>query len=283
MQRALVLAVAITGCDCSSGDPREAIEQASQRAEQMAQAPMKQIDEATRAANRAADEVAEVTEPLGRAAGEIVDDMTRSIATDNARREHLRQIAQALRAYHDREGHFPPAAVRDARGRRLLSWRVLILPDLGAADLFGEVHLDEPWDSEHNRALLPRMPEVFTPPGHPQPRPHETHYRAFVGDDAVLRDQPTTMADVTDPVGSTVTVIEARESVPWTKPEELTVDRDHPLPALGYLEPFVLGATVGGAVTVVVTSDPDEVRAVATRAGGEVISPPEGGGDLDWD
>src|SRR5262245_41096079 len=40
---------------------------------------------------------------------------------------NLHQIAMALRYYHDRYGCFPPARVSDNLGRRLHSWRVLIL------------------------------------------------------------------------------------------------------------------------------------------------------------
>lgn len=56
-----------------------------------------------------------------------------------------------------------PAAIVDADGKPLLSWRVAILPylDDGGRALFEEFHLDEPWDSDHNKKLIPRMPAVF--------------------------------------------------------------------------------------------------------------------------
>jgi hypothetical protein len=58
---------------------------------------------------------------------------------------NLRQIAVALLNYEDRDGCFPPLAIP------LLSWRVAILwVDHNA--LFKQFHLDEPWDSEHNKS-----------------------------------------------------------------------------------------------------------------------------------
>src|SRR5947207_14607551 len=37
-------------------------------------------------------------------------------------------LACALHSYHHAKGRFPPAALHDADGKPLLSWRVLILP-----------------------------------------------------------------------------------------------------------------------------------------------------------
>ena len=44
---------------------------------------------------------------------------------------------------------------------------MLILPYLGEEKLYKEFHLDEPWDSDHNKMLIPRMPKVFVVPGLP--------------------------------------------------------------------------------------------------------------------
>ena len=55
---------------------------------------------------------------------------------------------------------FPPASPTDKSGKPAIDWRVLILPYLlDQAGLFKErCRLDEPWDSEHNRHLIARMP-----------------------------------------------------------------------------------------------------------------------------
>ena len=53
--------------------------------------------------------------------------------------------------YHDLHGHFPPAYTVDEEGNPLHSWRVLILPYIEHKELYEQIRLDEPWDSEHNR------------------------------------------------------------------------------------------------------------------------------------
>ena len=69
--------------------------------------------------------------------------------------------------------YFPPAAIRDKDGKPLLSWRVAVLPFIedssfgvakGGQPLYNEFHLDEPWDSEHNKALIAKMPAAFRDP-----------------------------------------------------------------------------------------------------------------------
>ena len=78
-------------------------------------------------------------------------------------KNHLKQLALAMHNYHDVYKQFPPAAIRDAHGRPLLSWRVALLPFVEENQLYHQFHLDEPWDSPHNKPLLAKMPEVFKP------------------------------------------------------------------------------------------------------------------------
>ena len=51
-------------------------------------------------------------------------------------------------------GNFPARANFDEDGNPLLSWRVHILPYMDYGQLYDQFHLDEPWDSEHNKKLL---------------------------------------------------------------------------------------------------------------------------------
>jgi hypothetical protein len=73
-------------------------------------------------------------------------------------------VALALHNYHDKHGRLPPAVVYGEDGKPLHSWRVLLLPFIAQGELYREFKLDEPWDSPHNLALLPRMPATFAPP-----------------------------------------------------------------------------------------------------------------------
>src|SRR5258708_4361628 len=79
--------------------------------------------------------------------------------------ENLSQVARAMLDYAKaHKDQLPPDALRNKLGKTLLSWRVLILPQLGEEALFREFELDEPWDSPHNIKLLQRMPSAFAPP-----------------------------------------------------------------------------------------------------------------------
>src|SRR5262245_25073160 len=70
-------------------------------------------------------------------------------------RNNMKQMALAIHNYVSAKKRFPTAAIRDKKnGKPLLSWRVAILPYLEDQTIYGEFHLDEPWDSEHNQKLL---------------------------------------------------------------------------------------------------------------------------------
>ena len=78
---------------------------------------------------------------------------------------NLKQIGLAMHNYHDVHRTLPPAYHADASDRPLLSWRVLILPYLEQDALYREFHLNEPWDSDHNKKLIERIPAVYQSPG----------------------------------------------------------------------------------------------------------------------
>ena len=65
---------------------------------------------------------------------------------------------------HRQSGQRSPQAIRGKDGRALLSWRVAILPYLNEEALYREFRLDEPWDSEHNKKLIARMPPTLASP-----------------------------------------------------------------------------------------------------------------------
>ncbi len=79
-------------------------------------------------------------------------------------RNNAQKIALALQAYCDSYGTYPPPVVNDSTGKPLYSWRVLLLPFLGHAELAKEFNYNEPWDSAENMALVRRMPGVYASP-----------------------------------------------------------------------------------------------------------------------
>jgi RNA polymerase sigma factor (sigma-70 family) len=92
---------------------------------------------------------------------------------------NLKQIMLAIHNYHDAYTHLP-ADIRDKDGKPLLSWRVAILPFLDQDNLFKQLKLDEPWDSEHNLKLLAYMPATYRVGIEPKDATH-TYYQAFAG------------------------------------------------------------------------------------------------------
>jgi hypothetical protein len=192
---------------------------------------------------------------------------------------NLKQIGLAMHNFHDVYGKFPPAAKVDADGKPLLSWRVHILPFVEAQDLYEKFHLDEPWDSEHNRPLIEQMPIAYQNPNLPASE-GKTNYLAVTGPGtAFAKKDGTRIRDFTDGTSNSILVVEANadRAVIWTKPDDLTFDPQQPLAGLGGLRPGGFQALLadGSVQFVANTIDPDVLRALMTIAGGEPI--PRGG------
>lgn len=138
------------------------------------------------------------------------------------------QITLALHNYHDAYGSFPPAHVDDAQGRRMHSWRVLILPFMEQSPLYNTYNLNEPWNSPGNRTLLNAMPNVYACPSRHDNRSTPTtltSYVAITGPGTAFPDGRTVkLSDVKDGAANTIIAAEvANLDVPWTEPRDLDV------------------------------------------------------------
>jgi prepilin-type processing-associated H-X9-DG protein len=163
----------------------------------------------------------------------------RDAAARMQNQNNLRQIALAMHSYQDVYGAFPPAAIYDKNGKPLLSWRVMILPFIEQDNLYKEFHLDEPWDSEHNKKLLAQMPPIYRAAEEDVPK-HLTRYLGFVGKDAFFDGaKGRKFADITDGTSNTIMVVEAAKGVPWSKPDDLPF-------GAGKLMPLVVNPKKGG-------------------------------------
>ncbi|MHB1422031.1 MAG: DUF1559 family PulG-like putative transporter [Gemmataceae bacterium] len=173
---------------------------------------------------------------VGPALVEAVQKVRASAALSQTQ-NNLKQLVLAMHNYADTlGGRFPPQATYDKNGKPMLSWRVMILPYLDELNLYNEFHLNEPWDSEHNKKLLAKMPKVYASPQDPEKtlKDHLTHYQGFVGKSAFFEGKRgLLLADITDGLSNTIMIVEASKAVPWSKPEDLPYDAAKPLPKLG--------------------------------------------------
>ena len=150
---------------------------------------------------------------------------------------NLKQIGLAFHNYHAIHKRLPQAAICNADGRPLLSWRVALLPYLEEEELYRAFHLDEPWDSLHNIKLLERMPRVYQTPHRTDfsEESHSTFFQVFVGPGTPFEKGKIVNFNESFSRGTSaiILVADAASPVPWTKPDDLAFDPDEPLPALG--------------------------------------------------
>ena len=80
--------------------------------------------------------------------------------------------------------------------------------------------------------------------------------------------------DVTDGTSNTILAVEAQRDVPLTKPEDIPFDPKLPLPQIGGFTEHGANVLFGdGSVRYIrKTISPAALKALITRAGGEVIS-----------
>jgi hypothetical protein len=177
----------------------------------------------------------------------------REAAANVQSQNNLKMIGLSLQNYASTyQGNLPPAAVYDRNGKPLYSWRVLLLPFLESNNLYNQFHLDEPWDSPHNRQFIQMMPKVYQAPGVTTAEPGLTFYQVFTGPETPFPTagaglQPFPMLGkpglqvpplsgigrIPDGTSNTFGVVEAADPVPWTKPDDLVYDARGPFPRLG--------------------------------------------------
>jgi prepilin-type processing-associated H-X9-DG protein len=189
---------------------------------------------------------------------------------------NLKQIGLAAHNYHASLDALPfPFAGKDgaaprANDKPLLSWRVAILPFIEQDNLYRQFKFDEPWDSEHNKKLIPLMPKIYASPG-VEVEKGVTFYQCFTGPNAMRPG--ISFANIVDGTSNTLMVVEGGEPVIWTKPDDLPYDPKKPLPKLGgVFEDGFNALFCDGSVRFIKKTIKEEVlRALITANGGEVI------------
>jgi hypothetical protein len=204
----------------------------------------------------------------------------RQAARRNSSMNNLKQIMLSMLNYESAYGNYPPQAKYSADGKPLLSWRVLVLPFIEENALYQQFRLDEPWDSEHNKALIPLMPAVFLDPASTHAAAEGlTNYLASSGPGALINGTPqgAKMATLRDGTSNTIAVVQVNDehAVPWTKPDDFSPDAANPTAGLGITPQGFLAAFCDGHIRLIdPMTDGDAFKAMLTTAGGEVTPTP---------
>lgn len=205
-----------------------------------------------------------------------------SIASSRAGRakEQARQIISAIYAYEAEHGHLPPAYTVDANGKKLHSWRTLILPYLGPTgqSIYSRIDLNEPWDGPNNAAWANH--QIFQAPDDQPFVAGDTSFCVVTHPRfAFHQSTPTRLSDLKDDLSTLLMVIEVRSSgINWMEPRD--VDLPQLLQGLNAGGRAICGSyradgTVacgfadGSGRLISQTTGPDVLQEMATIAGGE--------------
>jgi hypothetical protein len=205
-----------------------------------------------------------------------LDELTPAAAQRAKSINNLKQIGLAMHNHLDTHRHFPVVDGAGTDGKPRLSWRVHLLPFLEEQALFQQFRLDEPWNSEHNKQLIDKMPAVYRTPGSTLNAKNMTNYVAIKGDNAMFpAGKKIGPADILDGFSNTAMVLEVsdEQAVLWTKPDDFEPDKDAPLKGVIGLRDgkFLVLFADGSVRTLPATTSKEAVQAMFTRNGGETV------------
>ncbi|MEI8380118.1 MAG: DUF1559 domain-containing protein [Planctomycetota bacterium] len=149
-------------------------------------------------------------------------------------KNNLKQLGLAFHNYESSFRSFPRADGSGDGKKTGLSWRVHLLPFLEQQELYQQFHLDEPWDSEHNKTLIEKMPAIFQSPGVEEAG--KTAFHVFADENSAVNTRKgVRLADITDGTSNTILAVSAGPDTAdfWTKPGGLAFDSKAPKKSLG--------------------------------------------------
>lgn len=195
-------------------------------------------------------------------------------APDPARlKNNLKQVGLAMHNFYDVYKHFPDHDGATDENKGNLSWRVHLLPYLDQAQLYNEFKLDEPWDSDHNKALIEKMPDVFRSPDVEEKG--KTSLHGIVGQNTLFSGEGFIgFRDITDGTSNTIMVVIAGSDKAdvWTKPGGVEFKKGTPAETLGNIgETFLMTRCDGSADALPSDMDADTFRRLVTRNDGEPV------------
>jgi beta-lactamase regulating signal transducer with metallopeptidase domain len=197
---------------------------------------------------------------------------------------NLKQIALAIHNYASvNDNHLPTPVLYGGPNKAIpYSWRVAILPYIEENELYKQYNFDEPWDGPNNRKLIDKMPATYRYPGTSGAALSQTNSAYFVltgettafGPSAGEKGSGNAFMGFTDGMSNTILVVEAKREIPWTKPEDIPFEPNAPMPELGGFNSNLFNAAFadGSVRAISHTIAPTVLKALITRAGGEVVS-----------
>jgi prepilin-type processing-associated H-X9-DG protein len=193
---------------------------------------------------------------------------------------NLKQISLATMNYEDKYKGIDAPYAHDQFGKLNtgLSFRVGLLPYMEQGLLYDRFDLSQSWNSARNQQFSNTVVPPYATPLD-QPAGTMTPYRAFVGGGAIFNEDGSMVRlrdDVPDGLSNTILYIQAVDSVPWAKPQEIPYSPTTPLPTLG--RPGMTNGTnaamADGSVRFIRKDISERTfRALITRAGHDVIGP----------
>jgi type II secretory pathway pseudopilin PulG len=211
-------------------------------------------------------------------------------ASEAARRNqslnNMKQINLGLLNYESARGTYPAHANYGADGKPLLSWRVHILPYLEQQALYQQFHLDEPWDSDHNKKLIAKMPELFLDPSSGLVvADGKTSYLGVKGERYFFdgsgpngSGRGRTMKMMTDGTSNSIALVQVDNdaAVIWTKPADWEPDAADLMKPFDGPHPsgFIAGFCDGSVSFISNAVDLSVFKALLTIDGEEMVDRP---------
>jgi beta-lactamase regulating signal transducer with metallopeptidase domain len=186
---------------------------------------------------------------------------------------NLKQIGLAFHNFHATYKRFPGPANVGPDGKTVHSWRVAILPFLEQQKLYEAYKLDEPWDSENNKKLLDKMPQVYRNPSAGNTGNFPNYFGLTGPSTGLGEGSGEALRNFIDGTSKTILVIGAKRDIPWTKPEDIPFDPEKELPKFGgYHQGGFQVVLADGSVRFIAQAiDKMTLKALLTRNGKEVI------------
>ncbi len=191
---------------------------------------------------------------------------------------NLKQITIAMHNFESTYRVLPPRMSVAEDGTPLLSWRVHLLPYLNEQALYDQFHLDEPWDSPHNIQLVEKIPFPYRSLEYTDLKPGHTcvvqplSVGSLWGAD---EQKLLKVGDVHDGTSNTLAFVTApkQNAVPWSKPEDLTIDPTSPIESLFGDREQMLFSLLDSSVQTLNRSETtaERIMAALTHQGGEAL------------